>query len=272
MFFPWRNYKDEELYYEFERLKRKVDGSTKCLYPLSFSTIGFKCTNRFFQYERMNTSGIGRPTTIQYWEKNSVNVIKFSERMGRDLFSTLNYFNHSPSQFPIVTACLVYKYFKATKVLDPYAGWGDRCLAAIANDISYIGIDSNEALKQPYDDLIKFYNSSKTTIIIDKCENVDIENLDFDLVFTSPPFWTKGKMIERYRNVEVSRDDFMNNSLIPIFKKCGGVAKGTLSRARICLYIPDDMYNDLQKLYGPSNIILEFKITNSKIGKIYCWN
>jgi DNA modification methylase len=262
--FPWRDYTKKQLDDEYERLKAKIRKPTT--FPLLFSTIGFKCTNVFFQYERMNTSGIGRPSTIQYWNKNYNNVIKFSNRIGRDLFSTLNYFNHSPSQFPIVAASLIYQYFGATKVLDPYAGWGDRCLAAMATGIDYIGIDCNKALKQPYNNLKKFYKTnSNVSIMIDKCENVDIENLDFDFVFTSPPFWTKGKMIERYRNIEVDRSDFMNTSLMPVFKKC--VSFGIW----VCLYIPDDMYQDLQKIHGSANIILEFKITNSKIGKIYCW-
>jgi len=266
--FPWREYKSDELEAEFIRLKKKITKPTK--FPLSFSTIGFKCTNAFFQYERMNTGGIGRPSTIQYWNKNYENVIKFSNKVNRDLFSTLNYFNHAPSQFPIVTASKIYKYFGAKKVFDPYAGWGDRCLGAIAVNISYTGVDSNQALKEPYNKMLKWINhvnceKLKTSIIIDKCENIDIKKIDFDFVLTSPPFWTKGKMIERYGDIEIDRSDFMKNSLIPVVHKC--ISSG----AWVCLYIPEDMYDELKDIIAPCRKMLQFKVTNCKIGNLYCW-
>lgn len=266
--FPWRKHTNEELMHEFEKLKTKISKQIK--FPILFSTIGFKCTNIFFQYERMNTEGINKPSTIQYWEKNKDNVIKFSKRVNRDIFSTLNYFNHSPSQFPIVTASLLYKHFKAKKVLDPYSGWGDRCLAAMAVGINYIGIDSNEALKEPYNKLIEFYYSygvNSYQFINSKCENVDLQELDYDFVFTSPPFWRNGKMIEKYRNVEVPYKVFMENSLIPIFHKIKLEKKAKM----ICLYIPTGMYNELSTIYGPADLMLEFKTTNTKISILFCW-
>jgi hypothetical protein len=271
--FPWREYTEKELDTEYVRLVSKINDTE--LRPMSritpiipFSTIGFKCTNSFFQYERMNTPGIGRPSTIEYWNKNHKNVRKFSKKVNRDLFSTLNYFNHAPSQFPIVTAGKIYKYFRATKVFDPYAGWGDRCLGAIALNISYIGVDSNKKLKDPYKKLLKWKKNSSessTSIIIDKCENVDIKKLEFDFVLTSPPFWTKGKMIERYGSIELEREDFMKNSLIPVVGKC--ISSGVW----VCLYIPEDMYIELEEIIGPCRKILKFKVTNCKIGNLYCW-
>ena len=56
--------------------------------------------------------------------------------------------NHPPAQFPPFLAGQIYKYFDATNILDPYAGWGDRCIAAMALDINYIGIDSNTHLEK----------------------------------------------------------------------------------------------------------------------------
>ena len=280
--FPWRKYTEKELIDEFYRLTQKITKPNK--FPLPFSTIGFKFTNAFFQYERMNTPGIGRPSTIQYWQKNYLNVIKFSKKVNRDLFSTLNYFNHAPSQFPIVTAGKIYKYFGAKKILDPYAGWGDRLLGAMAVDIKYIGIDSNKNLQELFKYMLSFLKSMKTNsestehqlelfnnftfaskVIINKCENVDIEKLDYDFVLTSPPFWTKDKMIERYGDIEIQRTEFMKNSLIPVVSKCFN------SGVWVCLYIPEDMYNELKNIIGPSRKILQFKVTNSKIAKLYCW-
>lgn len=273
--FPWRKYSEKELIHEFHRLTQKITKPTK--FPLPFSTIGFKFSNAFFQYERMNTPGIGRPSTIQYWKKNYLNVIKFSKKVNRDLFSTLNYFNHAPSQFPIVTAGKIYKYFGAKKILDPYAGWGDRLLGAMAVNVQYIGIDSNKNLEELFKYMLSFLTTMRTNselfnnftflsqIIINKCENVNIEKLDYDFVLTSPPFWTKDKMIERYGNIEIERSQFMKKSLIPVVSKCFN------SGVWVCLYIPEDMYTELQTIIGPCKKILEFKVTNCKIAKLYCW-
>jgi len=263
--FPWRRHSESELQNEYTRLKNKLSKQNP-IFPFPFSTIGFKCTNYFFQYERMNTSGIGRPTTIEYWNKNKDNVIKFSNKEKRDYFSTLNYFNHTPSQFPIMTAGRLYKHFGATKIFDPYAGWGDRCLAAMALGIDYTGVDSNPNLETPFNNLLKKYDTqSNIKMIFDKCENVNISDIDFDFVFSSPPFWNKGKMIERYNNIELDYKTFMETSLIPVINTC------LKKNACICLYIPEDMYRDLSLVVGACSEVLEFKITRKKIGIIYCW-
>jgi hypothetical protein len=120
--FPWRSHSDEELNAEFLRLRIKA--KEPIIFPLSFSIIGFKCTNQLFQFERMRTPGVGRPSTLDYWNKKQEDVIRFSNKMGHDNFRTLNYFNHAPSHFPIVSAAKIYRHFNATKVFDPYAGWG----------------------------------------------------------------------------------------------------------------------------------------------------
>ena len=281
--FPWRIYTIEELKLEYERLKRKVKEKIK--FPIQFSSIGFKCTNCMFQYERMNTPGIGRPSTIDYWKKSKETVIKFSNKENRDYFSTLNYFNHSPSQFPIVIASKIYRHFSAKKIFDPFAGWGDRCLAAMALDINYTGIDCNKKLVEPYKELLKIYGSytrdlnsemvhsscGKIKIIFDRCENVDsniLEQIKFDLVLTSPPFWKKGQMLERYNDIEIPYSTFMTTCLIPILRKCFEYGeKGSY----ICLYIPNSMYKDLVKVFGECNEILLFKTNRKTVSDLYCW-
>lgn len=221
----------------------------------------------FFQYERMNTPGRkGRKTTICYWNENKNRMIDFSKKQKRDLFSTLNFYNHVPSQFPIIVAAKIYRYFNATKILDPYAGWGDRCLAALAMDIDYTGIDSNPNLEIPFQKLCNYYPSeSNCKIYIDKCENIDIDNIDFDFVLTSPPFWYKNNLLEVYNNTESNYDIFLNNSLIPILNRCLD------KNVWICLYIDENMYSDLVKVFGESNKKLSFNSWNKRQNFIYCW-
>ena len=273
--FPWRNITQKEVSDEYKRLCKILNCekySASCFnsiaedQPLPFSTKGFPCSNKWFQYERMNTPGIGRPSTVEYWKKKHQNITAFSDREKRDLFSTCNFFNHAPSQFPIVTAGIIYKFLGATKILDPYAGWGDRCLASIALNIPYIGIDKNEALREPYNAMIREFSSECTQMIFSKAEDVHISSLDFDFVLTSPPWWVKGKMIERYEGIEISFDQFMTQSLIPVFRRLIVKAK------YVCLYISESMYLELSKIFGKCNFVISFKTTSSKVSTLYCWS
>ena len=90
------------------------------------------------------------------------------------------------------SAIQMYKKYKATSVLDFTAGWGARMIAAMALDIDYIGIDSNQSLKPGYDKIIKLlkpYTKSKVKMIWKEAQTVDISKLPkYDYVFTSPPY------------------------------------------------------------------------------------
>lgn len=56
------------------------------------------------------------------------------------------------------SVCLeVYATFKATHVLDPFAGWGNRLHTAIAADIDYTGVDLNPDIELSYGSLKSHY-------------------------------------------------------------------------------------------------------------------
>ena len=266
--FPWRQKTNTELQTEYNRLRKKT--TEKIIFPLKFSIIGYPCTNIFFKYERMNTPGRGgRKTTILFWCNNQQRIMEMSTRLKNDLFNCLNFMNHAPSQFPIMSAVKIYRHFNATKVLDPYAGWGDRCLAAMALDIDYIGIDCNPNLKTPYKKLVKFFSTkSKVKIIIDKCEYVNLDDIEYDFVLTSPPFWEKNKIVEKYNNTDTEYENFLSSSLIPVLKKC-------ITKVPTCVYIPSNMYEDIKNIIGECTSILEFKTSHccgkQSFNKLFCW-
>ena len=263
---PWRVYSDKELQDEYMRLKRKLRDSLGSSFEcIPYSAIGCKCTNYFFQYERLNTPSIWKTSSVEFWNNNKDKVILFSKNK-KDLYTTLNFYNHTPGQFLVMTAAKLYKYFNVKKIFDPYAGWGDRCLAAMALDINYTGVDSNTNLIEPYNKIISFYDTkSIIKMFFQKSETIDIELLDFDFVFSSPPFWKDNKMVENYNNSENDYKIFMNTSLIPIVKKC------LLKNIWVCLYIPENMYNDLKLSIGECNKIIKFKSCSTRHGNIYCW-
>lgn len=205
------------------------------------------------------------------------------------------YLNKAPAQFPPSIAGMIYKKFKAKNVFDPFAGWGDRCIAAMASNINYTGTDSNTSLRPAFEKMIRFYwpeakehntttkisymsNGQNTTdsktveIHFQPCQKISIENKNIDLVLSSPPFWKNGKLVEKYPKCEKDYETFMQTCMIPMMKKFQE------KQITTCLHMPLDMYSDLKKEFGTCNSIVKFR--SGKWGKssitannnIYCWN
>lgn len=137
-------------------------------------------------------------------------------------------------------------------VLDPCAGFGGRLLGAWTsrNIQTYVGIDPNTRLQQPYQQMIRWLqrhfpyavdgaSGPKTaTVICQPAEDVSIdslishlpldarsgENVGYDLAFTSPPYFTK----EQYNNQESTQsniryplyDQWRNRFLFPMMRLC----------------------------------------------------
>ena len=262
----FRKYTKSELLEEFEKLRSNT-------LTLKRSNVGYKCSNKFFQKERFNCSSWNHVTTVEYWKKNKDRLEEMSKKYNRDIFGIIQFMNHTPSQFPPNIAQYLYKFFGATSVLDPFAGWGDRCLAAMTCDVNYTGIDCNRKLKKCYREMIEFYkpySNKKYKFINKNIEDVDISQIVFDFVFTSPPFWDNdGVLVENYKNMKVNTYDcFMNDIFIPLLHKCRERANWS------CFYIPDNMAIYLKKYGLKWNKILKYSnMGNKKFQeyKIYCY-
>ena len=94
----------------------------------------------------------------------------------------------------------IYVKYNPTSVLDFCAGWGGVAVAASALNIpKYIGIEINQSLNQPYNQLIEFLKERSNTsiqMIFENALTIDYSELDYDLVFTSPPYY----FIQKYEN------------------------------------------------------------------------
>jgi 16S rRNA G966 N2-methylase RsmD len=267
--FPWRKLSKTELKDEYLKLKKKITEPIKL--PIPRSIIGYPCSNNFFQKERLSTKGSSNSkySTIEYW--NTPNgkraILEHSHKHGRDVFNSAVFLSHTPAQFPIVAAAKIYKYFGATKIFDPYAGWGDRCLAAMASDIDYVGVDSNKNLKRSYIDMIRLFDThADIKFISSKVEDINYEDIDFDFIFTSPPFWQDNVMVECYNGCEDNYEDFLYESLFPI------IEEGLGRDIWVCLHLPLQMYNDVKKEFGRARKIIKInKNTHHINDKVYCW-
>lgn len=268
--FPYRKYSYLELLKEYEKLINYQPDKT-----IRRKNIGYKCSNAFFQYARMNTASQSNLNNIDFWKIHKKKILDYQLKSDKkmDLFGTIQYMNHPPSQFPPNVAIDIYFKFKATKILDPFSGWGDRCIAAIAKNLDYIGIDSNRNLKSPYSEMIQFYpHTSQVRFINKPVEKVDLTKFDFDFVLTSPPFWDESKnLIEHYQDMVYSEyESFMDNVFIPTILKCAQIAKWS------CYYIPKYMAKYVSKHTGIKwNKILKYSYSGNKKYQniyVYCLN
>ena len=90
--------------------------------------------------------------------------------------------------------------FSPKCVFDPCMGWGGRLLGAMALDINYIGCDSNTNLRKPYKQLQKDFrekHSSSVKLYFQDSLSLDYNELNYDMVFTSPPYFN----IEQYNHM-----------------------------------------------------------------------
>lgn len=115
----------------------------------------------------------------------------------------------------------IYSKYKPNTVLDFCAGWGGAAVAASALNIpNYIGIEINDNLKEPYEKLSMFLSNKSTTTIdmyFENALNVDYSKLNYDLVFTSPPYY----FIQKYEKNTIYKDKDEMDELFykPLFTK-----------------------------------------------------
>lgn len=156
--------------------------------------------------------------------------------------------------YPFPAGMTVMKMFKPKRWLDPTAGWGDRLRVAIASGVEYVGVDSNSSMQPSYKAIIDDKaggDHEKYKVKKGKFQNVKIDGT-FDLIFTSPPFFT----VEVYENMVEWTDveHFMKDFLRPLLRKS---YKHLEKDGHLVLYIedrPEAAFIDLMKEYVKSEL------------------
>lgn len=168
----------------------------------------------------------------------------------------------------------LYSKYKPKKILDFCAGWGGAAVAASALNIeNYIGIEINTNLIEPYNKLIEYLNKKSNTninMIFDDCLNINYDELTYDFVFTSPPYYfiqkyEKNKLYSSKREM----DEFFYK---PIFKK---VFEGLQNEGYFIINVCKEVYeNVLKELFGDADEIYPYKKSkrqNDYNEIIYVW-
>lgn len=142
----------------------------------------------------------------------------------------------------------ILKHFKPQKFLDLSAGWGDRLVGAIAYGCHYTGVDPSECMYPIYKKIIHAFTNSDTKnnykIIKSGFEDATLPENEYDLMFSSPPFFTleiyentKAQSVEKFNTLQKWLDGFLYPSIHKVHTslKIGG---------HMALYVSD--YTDTQ--------------------------
>ncbi|MDB4349417.1 hypothetical protein OAA99_00525 [Omnitrophica bacterium] len=295
--YPYKNITKKEAIADFIKLKSTTN-------PRSLN--GLEIVNYGTEKLRVKTKYRGK-SLIQRWrdKKARKTLKKFANRLYKgsytdDLFhayrSAIALSWGTLSSMRTSAALQMYKKYNAKKVLDFTAGWGSRMTAALAADIDYIGIDSNKSLKKGYNKIIKTvkkHTKSKVKLFFQPAETVNYSKLDYDFVFTSPPYEYL-ELYEHMKNYEGTKkikqahsandkrrknDGFYDTFLIPTIKE---IYKHLPKGKWMCLNVPDLMYDKIKKKWKACNKKEDYMISK-RVGSnmksddrrgqefVYCW-
>ena len=168
----------------------------------------------------------------------------------------------------------IYTKYKAKRVLNFCAGWGGSTVAAAALNLEYYcGIEINSNLRPCYDKMITYLKTTcATKVDIHVCDATDFDytTIEYDTVFSSPPYY----FLEKYENnvKYKSKQDMDLKFYKPIFSKTyNGLQKGGHYIINICKEVYD---NVLKCLLGEADEIFPLKKSkrqNNYTEMVYVW-
>ena len=189
------NYDDKQLYF------RRIN-------------TGNNCSNYFQIENRWSVDGSVSPGPKRTWESHkfmttlmgsaySLKMPKITKNILRTMIGLRKYIC---SQFKPNVAKIIYDMFESENILDFSAGWGDRLAGFYASEYGkhYVGIDPRKENHSIYKEQSEFYDKHlgffeherKSEFYCSPAEDFDFTQYEdyFDLVFTSPPYFS----VERY--------------------------------------------------------------------------
>ncbi len=196
---------------------------------------------------------------IRKIRKNPEQIFADRDELLRHQYSAFQLYYGTINQFRPTEAARVYCTLKPkVGILDFSAGWGGRCLAAMALGIPYVGIDANAALESSYLSMhAKISPEAKVKIIISPSEKVDFSRFEYDLVFTSPPYF----MLEEYEGMPNynSNEKFIEEFFRPVVDKAWRHLK---RGGHMALNMPEEMYKAVKHILPPLTSKIKLPIAN----------
>ena len=198
------------------------------------STVGRVSSNYFHQFARWKVQHARHTSPYRSWTikkfhqtfLNPLWTLNMSEVNNKYLRMCIQMRMYMAAQYPPAVAKSLYNLFEAKDVLDFSMGWGDRLAGFHASNAeSYTGIDPNENTFKNYSRQNILYETGKKTEFIQApAEDVNLSDSEFDMIFTSPPYFH----LERYADDETQSwkrygkdiDVWLGDFLFPVLEKC----------------------------------------------------
>ncbi len=184
-------------------------------------------TDYFSEINRVKCKFGNYPIPLDYWTNNKKDIIqktlqKYHKVTIHNLREIIYQNTKLCNNFRITVGMTLLNYFKPKSWLDMSAGWGDRLLSAIFCKIKYYeATDPNLDMHSCYNSMIETFvpKTRHKNYIIHKNGflEANIKKTNFDIVFTSPPFFTLEIYSKHNENSVVkfsTETDWINNFLI----------------------------------------------------------
>ena len=218
-------------------------------------------------------------TMFAFYEKESAKVKKGNEKKEKNKYvlykSVYNICISAINIMKPVNCIEIYQKYGANRVLNFCAGWGGSAVAAAALHLdAYYGIEINRDLETPYQEMVAYLKTVSPTTewdirIMDALE-VNYEDMQYDTVFASPPYY----FIEKYaHNANYETKSEMNKTFYhPLFEKTyRGLSTGGHYIINVCKEVYEDV---LVKLLGNAQEIFTLKKSkrqNEYQEMVYVW-
>jgi hypothetical protein len=170
---------------------------------------GMKASDLFHSQARHACNVRGYPSPLRTWANPRLRhgllkalwTLNYKKVTSSELRRAMSMRKAIAAQFRPAAARDFFARYKARRVLDFCAGWGDRLVAALADERveAYMGIDPNTALHQGYRRQVEMFAPLRSTpidvtMVCSPAEEMMLPQATYDMVFTSPPYFDK----ERY--------------------------------------------------------------------------
>jgi len=168
----------------------------------------------------------------------------------------------------------MYTKYKAKRVLNFCAGWGGSTVAAAALNLdAHYGVEINNDLRQPYDNMIAYLQTKCATVFdMRVCDAllVDYSGMVYDTVFASPPYY----FIEKYaNNVKYdTKKDMDERFYNPLFTKTyNGLQPGGHYIINVCKSVYDNVLHGLLGDPHEAFPLKKSKRQNDHTEMVYVW-
>lgn len=277
-------YSDEDMNKEYDYLKTARLGDYKGDGPLTFGSrhVGNICSNQYFARWRARCKGDGNKGDFLTYA-NRAGLAEWKSHISQDTpsgyFTVASLRSNRASQFKPRIASILASEFRATRVLDFSAGWGDRCIGVMAKGVEYIGIDSNIELEEAYTQMAERFRIHPQ-MLFQPAETVDFTSLPtYDMILTSPPYFT----LEQYNNMPSYQgyQGWVETFLRPVIQRSWASLK---ENGWMCLNVPSSaqkgkwgIYESIVEFMGKPHRVYRMNLQHGTTKGdnnegIYCWH